>query len=188
MNTVYALSRKGQLECAAERPMLLRELHDLLRLVDGRRTRADLLNSVGKNAITVGGLRWLTSTGYIYPQALGAAAHSDRGPVSARPCAELPAAGRSMDLYLRPAVMSDRGDANVHQALADFMSRSVERHLGEAGVAYQRRIERAATVGELLPLLNPLLEAVLARAGHTCAMEFAEAAALLLQPLEQRAQ
>ena len=53
MNTVYTLSPKGQRECAAEHPMLLRELHDLLRMVDGRRTRADLLATVGKNAITM---------------------------------------------------------------------------------------------------------------------------------------
>lgn len=187
MDTVYALSPKGQRECAAENPALLRELRDLLRMVDGRRTRTDLLSTVGKNAITTGGLRWLTASGYIYPKPLDA-------PYGAESSAPMPVLGGSprdlpasvpQDLSARSAPMPMRGQARVRDALAQYMLRSIERHLGDTGAPYRRRVERAASVSELLPLLNPLLEAILARVGSAPAMEFADAAALLLQPLEQ---
>ena len=183
MNTVVALSPKGQRECAAEHPMLLRELHELLRMVDGRRTRADLLATVGKNAITMGGLRWLTASGYIHPKPPATLA----GLGSDAPASELLA---SVPQYLssRAAFLSQRGALQVREALADFMLRSIERHLGEVGAPYRRRVERAATAEALLPLLNPLVEAILARAGSEPAAEFADAAALLLRPLERRTQ
>ena len=188
MDTVYTLSPKGQRECAAERPMLLRELHELLLMVDGRRTRADLLATVGKNAITTGGLRWLTASGYIHPQSIGRQAGPDSGlRPSDRGMPSSLLASVPQDLSSRAAPISARGEMQVHEALADFMLRSVGRHLGEAGAPYRRRVERAASVGELLPLLNPLLEAILVRAGSEPAVEFADAAALLLQPLEPRA-
>ena len=183
MNTVFALSPKGQRECAAEHPMLLRELHELLRMVDGRRTRADLLATVGKNAITMGGLRWLTASGYIHPKPTATLP----GQGSDAPASEL-LASVPQDLSSRAAFLSQRGALQVHEALADFMLRSIERHLGEVGAPYRRRVERAATAEALLPLLNPLVEAILARAGSEPAAEFADAAALLLRPLERRTQ
>ena len=183
MNTVFALSPKGQRECAAEHPMLLRELHDLLRMVDGRRTRADLLATVGKNAITMGGLRWLTASGYIHPKPTATLP----GLGSDAPASEL-LASVPQDLSSRAAFLSQRGALQVREALADFMLRSIERHLGEVGAPYRRRVERAATAEALLPLLNPLVEAILARAGSEPAAEFADAAALLLRPLERRTQ
>ena len=189
MDTVYTLSPKGQRECAANPPLLLRELHDLLRMVDGRRTRSDLLATVGKNAITTGGLRWLTASGYIYPRSVAAMTGLDSGvrtTMAAAPSELL--ASVPQDLSSRAAPISLRGESRVHEALADFMLRSIERHLGETGTPYRRRIECTNSAAELLPLLNPLLEAILARAGSEPAVEFADAAALLLQPLEQRAQ
>lgn len=189
MNTVFALSPKGQRECAAEHPMLLRELHELLRMVDGRRTRADLLASVGKNAITMGGLRWLTASGYIHPKPTATlpGLGSDAPWLAADPASAL-LASVPQDLSSRAAFLSQRGALQVREALADFMLRSIERHLGEVGAPYRRRVERAATAEALLPLLNPLVEAILARAGSEPAAEFADAAALLLRPLEQRTQ
>ena len=181
MNTVYALSPKGQRECAAAHPALLRELHDLLCMVDGKRTRGNLLSTVGKNAITMGGLRWLTASGYIVPTQSGAThgmAALDSGPQSV-------AASVPQSLSTRGGPISTRGEARVRDALADHMTRSIERHLGDAGAPYQRRVQRATSVGELLPLLNPLLEAILARAGSAPAAEFADASALLLLPLER---
>ncbi|MEZ5606617.1 MAG: hypothetical protein R3E52_05705 [Burkholderiaceae bacterium] len=186
MDTVYTLSPKGQRECAAEPPMLLRELHELLRLVDGRRTRAELLACVGKNAVTTGGLRWLMASGYIHPTS-ATAPHGleagDRNTAAVAPSGLLPSVPQ--DLSSRAAPVSQRGELGVHEALADHMLHSVGRHLGEVGGPYRWRIERATHVAELLPLLNPLLEAILARAGSESAVEFADAAARLLQPLDE---
>lgn len=67
MRIVYALSDKGARECAAAHSTLPVELHGLLRMVDGRRTREDLLAATGKSALTAGGLRWLSASGYIQP-------------------------------------------------------------------------------------------------------------------------
>lgn len=189
MNTVYTLSPKGQRECAAEHPMLLRELHELLRMVDGRRTRADLLATVGKNAITMGGLRWLTASGYIHPSPIATLSGPDSGAqwLAAAPPSEL-LASVPQDLSSRAALMSQRGALQLRDALVDFMLRSIARHLGEAGDPYRRRVERAGAVTDLLPLLNPVLEAILARAGSQAAAEFADTAALLLRPPEQRTQ
>ena len=63
---VYALSDRGQREMNTGHPTLPAELGDLLRLVDGQRTGADLLAAApGKSAVTAGGLRWLVASGYI---------------------------------------------------------------------------------------------------------------------------
>ena len=122
MNTVYTLSPKGQRECAAEHPMLLRELHDLLRMVDGRRTRADLLATVGKNAITMGGLRWLTASGYIHPSPIATLSGPDSGAqwLAAAPLSKL-LASVPQDLSSRAALMSQRGALQQRDALVDFM-------------------------------------------------------------------
>ena len=187
MDTVFSLSPKGRRECAAEQPLLLRELHALLRMVDGRRTRADLLNSVGRNAITTGGLRWLLAAGYIYPDSVypdsAVGGRVTRSGAASELLASVP---QDLSSFAAP-MASPRGEPSVHEALADFMLRSIERHLGDSGAPYRWRVERAAQVPELLPLLNPLLEAILARAGRAAAGEFADAAALLLQPLENGA-
>lgn len=188
MDTVFSLSPKGRRECAAEQPLLLRELHALLRMVDGRRTRADLLNSVGRNAITTGGLRWLLAAGYIFPDSATTTRPAAGGRATRSGAASELLASVPLDLPSFAAPMaSPRGEPSGHEALADFMLRSIERHLGDTGAPYRWRVERAAQVPELLPLLNPLLEAILARAGRTAAGEFAHAAALLLQPLENGA-
>ena len=69
---------------------------------------------------------------------------------------------------------------NVCHALANFMLRSIRRHLGQ--YAYQRQIEAATTLEMLLPHLHPLIDAIVVRAGPEAGAEFADTAAFLLQP------
>lgn len=184
MDTVYTLSLKGQRECAAKRPTLLRELHQLLRMVDGRRSRSALLAAVGKNAITMGGLRWLQAAGYIQPRPDATALEAGRPTTVASAPADL-LASVPQDLSSRAALLSRGGEWPRCESLPDFMLGAIERHLGDSGAPFRHRIEHAASVPELLPLLNPVLEAILARAGRGPATEFADAAARLLQPLER---
>ena len=90
MEIVYALSPKGRHERTAGRPSLPAQLHQLLCMVDGRRTRSDLLQTVGKSALTVGGLRWLAQSGYIQstaPASLEQAVHSR--PAAVRPAGQI---------------------------------------------------------------------------------------------------
>lgn len=178
MDTVYTLSDKGRRERAAEHPTLPAELRELLHMVDGQRSREDLLASVGKNSVTVGGLRWLTNSGYIMPTA---AADLEQVPRRA------PAASRHGGMTrpgsdLAPASLSDA--TRVRDALSQFMVRAIRRHLGETGYAYRRQIERAPNVEALLPHLEPVLVAIQAQAGRHVAAEFADTAALILRPLE----
>ncbi len=177
MSTVYALSPKGRRECATEPPTLPAELRDLLRMVDGRRTCTDLLSAVGKNAVTAGGLRWLTASGYIHP-----AADSRLDELDGQSGALAVGASRRSPDFAVPA--GSRSEAEVCHALSDFMVRAIGRHLGEGGYLYLREIRGAVSVGELLPHLNALIEGILIRAGSEAAAEFADTAAYILHPLE----
>lgn len=188
MGLIYTLSAKGQHECAAANPTLNDELGRLLRLVDGRRTRTDLLAAVGKNAITTGGLRWLTASGYIYP-AQATAAPRQRSTVRAevsRPAPAAAASTRASQLgasTLSSAPTGFGGPEDIGAVLAEYMLRSIGRHLGTGGIAYRREIARATSVDALLPWLNPLLEAILAQSGSEAAAEFGDTAAFILQSL-----
>lgn len=179
MKTVYTLSAKGEHERTADRPTLPAELTSLLLMIDGRRTREDLLQAAGKNALTAGGLRWLTASGYIQSADVNEAAPSAPPQQPASKVTNLP------PLPSSAAPERSRSDADVRQALVDFMVKAIRRHLGETGYPQRRQIERAATVRDVLPHLYPLVDAILARAGSEAAAEFADTAAFILHPLER---
>ena len=174
MQKVYALSVKGQRETSAGQPTLPAELGDLLRLVDGQRTGTDLLAAArGKSAVVAGGLRWLRASGYL----------------TAMEAAEkMPAAGA----MTREALLSmpsrsttpprPRTDEEVCRILSAFMVQAIRRRLGDGGYLYRRQIERATHVADLLPHLNPLIDAIAARAGVDAGAEFADTAAFILNP------
>ena len=177
MTIVYALSPKGERECAADHPTLPAELSGLLRMVDGHRTRQDLLRATEKSALTAGGLRWLTDAGYIRPASDAAPQPGKQGARAAlTPLPALPSSA---------APEQSRSEADVRQTLAEFMVKGIRRHLGEAGYPQRRQIERAKAVGDLLPHLYPLVDAILERVGSEAAAEFADTAAFILHPLER---
>ena len=171
MRIVYALSDKGARECAAAHSTLPVELHGLLRIVDGRRTREDLLAATGKSALTAGGLRWLSASGYIQP--------SEMADLDTRPAPATAPFAPSAPAHSAPSPLSRRPDDVCH-AMSNFMIRSIRRHLGR--YAYEQQIATATTLGELLPYLHPLIDAIVARAGTEAGAEFADTAAFLLQP------
>lgn len=181
MRTVYALSDKGQRERAAERPTLPAELAQLLQMVDGQRTREELLAAAGRNALTAGGLRWLTDTGYVLPTVLATLHRPPTAPGTLPSAAGAPAS-RDAGVFLP---VPTRSEADVCRALSDFMVRAIRRHLGEGGYPHRRQVERATEVGALLPHLNPLIDTILLCAGHEAAAEFADTAAFILHPLER---
>ncbi len=178
MNTIYTLSDKGAHERAAASPTLPAELAGLLRLIDGQRTRKELLAVAGKNALTAGGLRWLTASGYIQPTQHGAL---DGGPDSITTTAH-DAAG-AVPAPTPPT--RARSEQDICHALSGFMVQAIRRHLGEGGYPHRRQVERAAGVTDLLPHLNPLIEAIVRRVGCDAAAEFADTAAFILSPRER---
>ena len=167
---VYALSDKGARERAAPHSTLPAELQDLLRLVDGRRTGEDLLAAAGKNALTAGGLRWLTASGYIHP--------SVPAPLAPEPALQ-PVAPALNGQAAAPALPDDPDQ--VCRAMSNFMLRSIQRHL-PGRYPHAPQIAAATTLNELLPHLHPLIDAIVARAGAEAGAEFADTAAFLLQP------
>ncbi|MFT4195077.1 hypothetical protein [Ottowia sp.] len=189
MQKVYALSAKGQRERSAGQPTLPAELGDLLRLVDGQRTVTDLLAAArGKSAVTAGGLRWLRASGYLTaveaPAAAPASAHG--GVVSERDA--MPSMPSMSSMPSRPAMPPrPRSDQEVCRILSAFMVQSIRRRLGEGGYLYRRQIERATQVSELLPHLNPLIDAITAWAGADAGAEFADTAAFILNPHDRDA-
>jgi hypothetical protein len=169
MQTVYILSDKGRQEILSGTIHLPSELGQLLRLVDGRRTDADLLAAMkGKSTIKAGGLRWLKASGYI----VEVAARTPRA--QATRAASAPGAVQTM-----PQTASEAG---MRQQLADFMMQSARRWLGKGDAPYLRQIERAASIQELLLHLNPLIDAIVAKAGADAGAEFADVAAFILNP------
>ena len=110
MTIVYALSPKGERECAADPPTLPAELSGLLRMVDGHRTRQDLLRATEKSALTAGGLRWLSDAGYIRPASDAAPQPGKQGARAAlTPLPALPSSA---------APEQSRSEADVRQTLA----------------------------------------------------------------------
>ena len=270
---IYALTQRGRQECAGVTSSVPPALRELLRLVDGKRTRDEVLAATGKSAVSAGGLIWLASSGYIervlqpWPAAAKRAADTGVKPSSAKPTkarATAPApvqpppaarpAERTADVAVRkaspppahphsppaaapqrpPAPMASvptveparrvtppvaapvappvasrpprpapaaRPDASaVHApsprptpqrsaappdlkaALTAFMSDAIRQHLSDDADEYLYQVRRAASVGELIPMLNPLIDAVLEAAGPGAAAQFADGAAEILEP------
>lgn len=187
MPIVYALSAKGYLEKFADQPQLPVELTQLLRLIDGRRTAAELLAAiVGRPALKAYGLRWLEAAGYVTTtiapdlpapgQPASMASALDGAPETWPPSSLLKAA---------PAPMRVRDDGAVARILANFMMETIQRWLGENGYSGQSQIERATRVQDLLPHLNPLVDAIVTQAGADTGAEFASTAAFILNPNER---
>lgn len=180
MDTVYGLSPKGEREYATEHPVLPGQLRGLLRMVNGRRTRAELLALAGKNVLTVGGLRWLRASGYIVRVRPG---HRSNGVAAGA----AHGTSRWVDHGPPTSILGGVGldEAGVCSVLADFLLRSIRRHLGEDGYPGRSQIAQATEVRALLPHLGPLLDAILERAGPEVAAEFADTTAVMLRPLER---
>ncbi len=195
MQTVYALSDKGQQESSNAQPTLPAELSDLLRLVDGRRTKADLLAAArGRSAVVAGGLRWLKASGYILASDLPG--HSRMAAPEAQVSQPVtmpdlqPADSQHDAVSTRPQLAAPnhaRAEGDTRRILSDFMLQSIRRRLGDAGYASRHHIERATSVRELLPHLNPLIDAIVARVGADAGAEFADTAAFILKPRDRDA-
>ena len=276
---IYALTQRGRQECAGVTSSVPPALRELLRLVDGKRTRDEVLAATGKSAVSAGGLIWWASSGYIervlqpWPAAAKRAADTGVKPSSAKPTkarATAPApvqpppaarpVERTADVAVRkaspppapphspPAAAPQRPPApmasvasvasvptveparrvtppvaapvappvasrpprpapaaraepsaghapsprptpqrsaappDLKAALTAFMSDAIRQHLSDDADEYLYQVRRAASVGELIPMLNPLIDAVLEAAGPGAAAEFADGAAEILEP------
>ncbi len=136
MKIVYALSEKGALERASGSPSLPAELGHLLNMVDGTRTHDQLMAAAGKNAVTAGGLRWLSASGYILATQEEARGRRPGTPVSDGSTGLPPIPYGFGDASSRPApqtalnTRSDvRSERDICLTLSRFMVQAIRRHL-----------------------------------------------------------
>jgi len=152
------------------------ELRQLLHMVDGRRTREELIGALHKSALTAGGLRWLEASGYI---------ESTELPADSRLAASVPAPAFAPQRAVtapRPIHPRERGKAQVvRAALAQHMLYAIGRWLGDDCEQHRRQVESAESMDQLLRCLNPLTDAIVAHAGAQSGAEFAEDAAAILE-------
>ena len=160
--TIFSLTSRGQRELTARRGSLAPELGSLLVLVDGRRTRADLLATLGRAGNMAASLRWLAQAGYIEPVA----------PPAPPPTAPQPAASTA-----------DEDVARRFRIVSSFLTDAVKQHLGLRGFTQQLRIERASTLEDLAERVEPLADAIGRATDRRTANDFVEQARALLEPV-----
>lgn len=152
--TIFTLTAKGRKELTARRGSLPPELGSLLVLIDGRRTRGELLSVLGRTGDDVSlALRRLAQAGYIEPLAAPAPAHA----------------------------APDDDLAQRFQILSSYLTDAVQQHLGLRGFAQQLRIDRASTLAELVARVEPLANAIARAADRRTANDFVETARALLE-------
>ena len=187
-NGVYVMTPQGRQAHAGKSFSVPPQLRPLLALIDGKRTRDDVLDICGRSAVTSGGLRWLASSGFIQRVPRGEA-ESALPPDSVIDGPHTAPSVRIVRGDASPAVPAVRGGSShqaslmpMQQALSAYMVDAIRRHLGEDGDDFLHRVRRASTLKDLLVCLNPMIDAVLQMAGPQAAAEFADGAAGLLQP------
>lgn len=75
----------------------------------------------------------------------------------------------------------------MHGYLATYMVETIGRWLDDdEGDKHLYRIEQAESMAELLPLIEPLIDAILDVAGPEAAADFADGAASILEPRTTR--
>jgi len=106
-------------------------------------------------------------------------------PMRAGPPSWLPSSSEQGSASVSVRDYSDvESGLDSYRMLADYMRQAIKRWLGGEGYRYQRQLSRAATTHELLPHLNPLIDAIVAKAGPEAGAEFADTAAFILNPGE----
>jgi hypothetical protein len=73
---------------------------------------------------------------------------------------------------------------DTYRMLADYMRQAIGRWLGAEGYRHQDKLAGAASMDDLLPHLNPLIDAIAAKSGPEAGAEFADTAAFILNPRE----
>ena len=159
--TIYARTRKGDEELKARQSQLGAVVNGMLMLVNGRRSRDDLMSVANRLGAPPDCLDELASRGLIELLTAPAAAPA---PVTVPVAAAInrsPASGQMSDV--------DRS-AKLYAHLIG----AVKRHLGLKGFIYHLKVEKAVTLAERRALIEPLGEAIAKAKGMAAANEFLE--------------
>ena len=155
--TIYARTRKGDEELKARHSQLGAVVNGMLMLVNGRRSRDDLMSVANRLGARPDFLDDLASRGFIE-------LHTAPAPVAVPVAAALertPADGQT-------------SDADRSAKLYAHLIGAAKKHLGLKGFLFHLKVEKAVTLAERRALIEPLAEAIAKAKGMAAANEFLE--------------
>ena len=154
---IYSRTGRGNAELNARQSALEAAANSLLLLIDGKRTRRELLAVAQRLGLRTDCLDRLKTGGYIDTQEL----HDDALPPPT------------------DVQQSHVSDAELHSLLYRNLIDAAKTHLGLKGFLFHIKIEKAVSIKDLRALIEPLGEAIAKARGLTSAKEFAQK----MQPL-----
>ena len=155
--TIYARTPKGDEELKARHSELGAVVNGLLMLVNGRRSRDDLMSVANRLGAPPDCLDQLISRGFIE--------------LPAAPAPVAVAVAAPMD---RSSAVGPMSDADCSEKLYAHLIGAAEQHLGLKGFLYHLKVEKAVTLAERRALIEPLGEAIAKAKGLAAAKEFFE--------------
>ena len=153
--TIYARTRKGDEELKARQSQLGAVVNGMLMLVNGRRSRDDLMSVANRLGARPDCLDDLASRGFIE-------LHTAPAPVAVPVAAALE----------RLPADAHTSDADCSGKLYAHLIGAAKKHLGLKGFIYHLKVEKAATLAERRALIEPLSEAIAKAKGMAAANEF----------------
>ena len=141
--TIYARTRKGDEELKARQSQLGAVVNGMLMLVNGRRSRDDLMNVANRLGARPDCLDDLASRGFIE-------LHTAPAPVAVPVAAALE----------RLPADAHTSDADCSGKLYAHLIGAAKKHLGLKGFLYHLKVEKAVTLAERRALIEPLAEAM----------------------------
>ncbi len=159
---VYRRTTRGSAELVARRSSLGPALNSLLVLIDGQRTREELLAVASRLGAPDNCIDMLEAGEYIQPvkpandaanDAAGAALEGGRKTAQDAP----PDASAGQATAERQKELTD---TERYALLYQYLIEAVKKHLGFKGFMYHLNVEKAVTLAELLELIDPVGDAI----------------------------
>ncbi|HEY0844593.1 MAG TPA: hypothetical protein VGE12_04470 [Noviherbaspirillum sp.] len=176
-NSFFAKTERGREEIATRKYGLASRLRWLLVLVDGKTSKAELLQKVSSLGLDDNSISELVNSDFIEQIDSEQDVAADSAPSLAQNDVPPPKA----DAMIPPAPLATapaeetRTVNDVEQILAvkEFFNQTIKSTLGLRGFALQLKVERASTLQDLIELRKDYLEAILKAKGKEIAYSLA---------------
>ena len=160
---IYNRTEKGNEEVGTRRHTLDARLNSVLFLVDGKRTRDDLILLVKRLGNPADSLDRLVEGGYVHlvekpPPPTRAAASAAKNPAGSVPSSIVPT--------------HSRADSDLQNVLYQHLIAAARKYLGIKGFMFHLKIEKAVDLIELRALITPMSEAIAKSKGLATANGF----------------
>ena len=173
--TIYVRTKKGEVELKERHGKLSAVLNGILMLVNGQRTREDLVSVAIRLGAPLDSIDSLVASELIEPMmptgfTRPAALFSDRMPLES-------------DFAPMPSVpfpdASQVPDSERHAQLYQLLINAARKHLGLTGFMFHLQVEKAGNLSELRKLVSPLSDAIARAKGDKVATAFLQRANVL---------